>query len=291
MTGFGQAELKVPQGGIRVEIKSINHKFLEISLRLPGHLAELEETLRRQIAQKIRRGKIYLSVSSPDPSVISNRLILNAVMAKEVFRKAEEVKKILKLKSVSEDAMLREVLRHPEVLIKDNSSKDGTIFSKSVHRALEIALSDLDRSREKEGRALFNDLKGRVREIRNSLKLIEKRLPVLANEFKKSLQTRMKGFLKEDTIDKERLTTEVAQYLKNSDISEEVTRLHSHLKGMDEALAEKGELGRKIDFIAQEMTRETNTIGAKSSDPAIANSVIQTKSSIEKIREQAQNVE
>ena len=165
------------------------------------------------------------------------------------------------------------------------------MFSKQIVRALEMALSDLDGSREKEGRALCNDLKGRVREIKNSLKGIEKRLPVLAKEYKKSLQSRMKVFLKETAIDKDRLTTEVAQYLKNSDISEEVTRLNSHLKGMDEALAEKGELGRKIDFIAQEMTRETNTIGAKSSDPVIAGNVIQIKSSIEKIREQAQNVE
>lgn len=291
MTGFGQAELKVPEGSIRVEIKSTNHKFLEISSHLPRHLAELEETLRRQISQKIRRGKIFLFVSTPDPSTISSRLILNAAMAKEVLRKAENLKKILKLKSVSDDAMLREVLRHPEVLVKESSPKSGTVFSKQISQALETALLDLDRSREKEGRTLFNDLKGRVREIRRSLKAIEKRLPVLTNEFKKSLQTRMKNFLKNDLIDKDRLTSEVAQYLKNSDISEEVTRLHSHLKGMDGALAEKGELGRKIDFIAQEMTRETNTLGAKSSDPAIANGVIQTKSSIEKIREQAQNVE
>ncbi len=291
MTGFGQAELKVAEGSVRVELKSTNHKFLETSLRLPGHLADMEELLRRQISQKVHRGKIFLFVSSPDPSVVSSRLILNIRMAKEIFRRAEEVKKILKLKSVSEDAILREVLRHPEVLTKDSSTRNRVVFSKQIVRAMEIALSDLDESREKEGRALFNDLKGRVREIRNSLKVIEKRLPILAKEYKKNLEMRMKDFLKNGDIDKERLTTEVAQYLKNSDISEEVTRLHSHLKGMDRALAEKGELGRKIDFIAQEMTRETNTIGAKSSDPAIANGVIQIKSSIEKIREQAQNVE
>ena len=238
MTGFGQAELKVPEGSIRVELKSTNHKFLEISSRLPGHLAELEEELRRQVSQKIRRGKIFLFVSSPDPSAVTSRLILNSVMAKEVFHKAEELKKILKLKSVSEDAMLREVLRHPEVLVKDSSTKSRAVFSKQIVRAVETALSDLEGSREKEGRALFNDLKGRVREIRGSLKVIERRLPVLAKEFKKNLHARMKDFLKESEIDKDRLTTEVAQYLKNSDISEEVTRLHSHLKGMDGALPE-----------------------------------------------------
>ena len=152
-----------------------------------------------------------------------------------------------------------------------------------------------------EGQALLKDLKGRVREIRNSLTAVEKRLPALAKEYKKNLERRFKEILpakggsassgKNGQVDHDRLTQEVAQYLKSSDISEEVTRLKSHLQGMDRALAEKGELGRKIDFIAQEMTRETNTIGAKSRDVAIANSVIQIKSSIEKIREQAQNVE
>lgn len=291
MTGFGQAEFKVAAGGIRVELKSTNHKFLEISSRLPGHLADLEEVLRKQISQKVRRGKIFLFVASPDPTTMTSRLILNSAMAKEVFRKAEQVKKILKLKSVSQDAMLREVLRHPEVLMKDASTKGGAVFSKQISRATEVALLDLERSRQKEGLALFKDLKGRVREIRNSLKKIEKRLPILAKEYRKNLNSRMKDFMKNGNVDKERLTTEVAQYLKNSDISEEVTRLRSHLDGMDAALAEKGELGRKIDFIAQEMTRETNTVGAKSSDAKIVDAVIQIKSSIEKIREQAQNVE
>lgn len=291
MTGFGQAELKSPEGHFRVELKSTNHKFLEISSRLPGYLSEFEETMRREIAGKIRRGKVLLFVVSPDPSVSATRLTLNESLAREVFNKAASVRKLFKMARVSDDAMLREVMRYPDVLVKDATSDRGPAYSKKLHRVLVRAIGDFDRSRALEGAALLRDLKGRVTEIRASLRAVQKRIPAAAKEFKKSLASRLEEFLREGQIDKERLTLEVAQYLKNSDVSEEVTRLASHLDGMGRALRETGELGRKLDFIAQEMTRETNTIGAKSSDGGITDAVIKIKSSIEKIREQAQNVE
>ena len=291
MTGFGQAELKSSQGSFRIELKSTNHKLLEISSRVPGHLSEFEEAMRREIGKKIRRGKILLFVSCPDPSVFSSRLVVNENLAKEVFTKAVSVRKMLKLARVSDDALLREVLRYPDVLMKDAPTDKRSAYSTKLERVLSGALEDFDRARAIEGAALMKDLKKRVGEVRAALRSIEKRLPLAAKAFKKSLQARMKDFMRETELDKERLTIEVAQYLKSSDISEEVTRLNSHLAGMERALKEAGELGRKLDFIAQEMTRETNTIGAKSSDSVITDAVIKIKSGIEKIREQAQNVE
>ncbi len=291
MTGFGQAEVKAPQGKIRVELKSTNHKFLEISTRIPGHMAEFEDTIRKKIGDKTRRGKILLFVASPDPSLFISKLSLNESLAKEVFNKTQQVQKILKLSHVTEDAILREVLRYPDVLTKDTSEDKRSHYSQQLFKALDEALLNLDRSRAQEGQALLKDLKNRVKEILSSLKKIEKRIPVVAKEFKHRLTGRMKDFLKNNELDTDRLTTEVAQYVKNSDISEEVIRLRSHLDAMSRALSEKGELGRKIDFIAQEMTRETNTIGSKSADVAIAEAVIEIKAAIEKIREQAQNVE
>jgi len=291
MTGFGQAELKSQEGHFRVELKSTNHKFLEISSRLPGYLSEYEETIRREIGKKIRRGKILLFVASPDPSVSSSRLVLNESLAREVFGKASAVKRLLKMRSVSDDAMLHEVMRYPDVLAKDTSTDRRSVYSRKLQGVLAKALSDFDRSRAAEGAALLRDLKNRVREIHAALGVIKRRIPAMAKGFKKDLEARLKDFLREGQLDKERLTLEVAQYLKSCDISEEVTRLSSHLAGMERALKEVGELGRKLDFIAQEMTRETNTIGAKSSDAAITDAVIKIKSGIEKIREQAQNVE
>ena len=291
MTGFGQAELKSSQGNFRVEIKSTNHKFLEVSTRVPGYLSEFEETLRREVAKKIRRGKILLFVSCPDPSVFSSRLRLNEPLAREVFQKAVSVRKLLKMTRVSDDALLREVLRYPDVLAKDASMDRRSVYAHRLLGVLGVALAEFDRSRAAEGKALLADLKGRVAEIRRSLGAIKKRLPQAAKGFKKGLESRLKEFLRDGELDRERVTIEVAQYLKNSDISEEVTRLSSHLAGMERALNEAGELGRKLDFIAQEMTRETNTIGAKTSDAVVTDQVIRVKSSIEKIREQAQNVE
>ena len=291
MTGFGQAQLKTSEGTFRVEIKSVNHKFLEVSVRLPGQIAQLEETFRRAVAQKIRRGKISIFVSCPDPGVFSSRLHLNEGLAKEVFHKAGSIKKILGLKNVSDDALLAEVMKYPDVLVKDASFDRGGAFSGTLEKVLSQSLQKFDQSRAAEGVSLMKDLKQRASEIKKSLGVIEKRIPILGKEFKKSLMKRMKEFVKESNLDGERLTIEVAQYLKSSDISEEVTRMKSHLEALLRAVSEGGELGRKVDFIAQEMTRETNTIGAKSSDAAITDAVIAVKSAIEKIREQAQNVE
>ncbi len=291
MTGFGQAELKISQGFIRVEIKATNHKFFEISSRLPGHLAEFEDSTRKKIAEEVRRGKLLLFVSSPDPAVFSSRLVLNEALAKEIFHKIERLKKVLKLSGVSSDGVLRQILQTPDVLMKDTSQNGRASYAKDLAKAVELALQNLNRSKLFEGRSLERDLKRRILEIKKSLKVIEKRIPLGAKEYRKSLAGRMKDYLKEKELDHERLTLEVAMFVKSSDISEEVTRLKSHIEAMLNALKENGETGRKIDFIAQEMIREVNTIGSKSSDVAITNSVIELKSSIEKIREQAQNAE
>ena len=297
MPGFGRAELKTSQGFIRVEIKTTNHKFFEVSSRLPGHLSEFEDPIRKMISQEIRRGKINLFISSPDPSVFSSRLILNEALAKEVFHKIQRLKNILKLnpgnndKANDQSMILREVLRYPDVLTKDTSSNQKTALYCDLEKSILLTLRNLRASRIQEGRALEKDLSGRLSEIKRSLSVIEKRIPALQKEYRKTLENKMKEFLKDGQLDHERLTLEVALYVKNSDISEEVTRMKSHMDGMKKALKESGEIGRKIDFIAQEMTRESNTMGAKSSDVTIANHVIHIKSAIEKIREQAQNVE
>jgi uncharacterized protein (TIGR00255 family) len=291
MTGFGRSELKSPLGFIRVEIKTTNHKFLEISSRLPLHLSEFEDSVRKQLSNELRRGKISLFVSSPDPAVYSTKLVLNEPLAKEIFEKIKRLQTVLKIKSHGDSLILNEVLRYPDVLTRDSASGGRGEFSKILNRAISLALVNLAKSKSLEGKALEIDFKKRMAEIKKALFIIEKRIPILRKEYKKHLETKMKEFLKTGQVDAERLTLEVALYVKNSDISEEVTRLKSHLNGMTQALKESGELGRKIDFIAQEMNREANTMGAKSSDVTIANSVIQIKSTIEKIREQAQNVE
>lgn len=295
MTGFGRSELKIPGGTIRVEIKTTNHKFLETSCRLPGHLSEYEDAVRKKISQDLRRGKINLFLSAPDPSSVSARLVLNEPLAREVYDKIKKLRGVLKIKPEPGESesnfLLREVLRYPDVLTRDVSSNGRGNFQKELEKAVGAALLSLSRSRTQEGAALTKDLLKRAAEIFSSVKAIEKRLPQIQQEVRKSLEKKVKELLRDGQIDRERLTTEAALYAKNGDISEEVTRLKTHVDAMKKALKESGEVGRKIDFLGQEMTREANTMGAKSNDVAIANHVIHIKSTIEKIREQAQNVE
>ncbi len=293
MTGFGRSELKIPHGFIRVEIKTINHKFFEFSSRLPGHLSEFEDSVRKIVSQEIRRGKISFFISAPDASTFSKRLVLNEPLAKEVFQKIQRLKKVLNMRSLKneENMLLRTVLTYPDVLTKESSFNERTSLFRDIENAVGLALKNLNASRIQEGKALEKDLSGRILEIKRSLGGIERRIPALGKEYRKIFEKKMKEFLKAGELDHERLTLEVALYVKNSDISEEVTRMKSHIDAMKKALKESGELGRKIDFIAQEMYRESNTMGAKSSDVSIANHVIHIKSAIEKIREQAQNVE
>ena len=291
MTGFGQARLKTREGQFRAEIKSVNHKFLEVSVKLPGAVAEFEETLRREASSRVKRGKVLIFVSCPDPSMFSSRLVLNEKLAREVYDKTQSVKRMFRLNQAGDAAVLSEVLGFPDVLVKDTSIEGRGSYAEPLQKVVIEALENFDRSRKAEGQSLLRDLKKRALEIAKAVGAIDKRIPLGAKSFKKTLETRMKDFLKDDQIDRERLTIEVAQYLKSSDISEEMTRMRSHLESLTKALKEEGELGRKIDFIAQEMTRETNTIGAKSSDPRITDEVIRIKSAIEKVREQAQNVE
>ncbi len=297
MTGFGRSEIKFAQGHIRVELKTINHKYFEVSSRLPGHLMEFEDPIRKLISNEIHRGKITLFIGSPDPAIFSTKLVLNEHLAKEVFHNIKRLREVLhlggasRLSSEDESLILREVLRTPDVLTRDNSNARAGAFFKTIEKALLLALKNLRQSRVQEGKALTRDFQNRLSEMEKAVSVIQKRLPVLEKEYKKNLEKKIKGFLKAGQVDAERLTLEVAMYVKNSDISEEITRLKTHIDAMRAALKESGEVGRKLDFIAQEMTRESNTMGSKSGDVAIANAVIQIKSVIEKIREQASNVE
>jgi uncharacterized protein (TIGR00255 family) len=219
--------------------------------------------------------------------------VLNEGLARQVHQNVLKLRRTLRLpeEAAAPAAVLSEVLRYPEVLTRDSSNSSGAAYAKKLSGAVSLALANFQRSRAAEGKALERDFTGRLAEIRRALAGIEKRLPAVAKAYRAGLEQRVKGILPGAEIDRERLTLEVALYVKNSDISEEVTRMKSHIDAMKKALREAGELGRKIDFIAQEMYREANTMGAKSQDVAIANHVITVKSAIEKIREQAQNVE
>lgn len=291
MTGFGRFRLKSAAGFTRAEIKTVNHRYFEFSARLSPHLSEYEDEIRRRVAGRLSRGKITLTVSSPDPAVFASRLILNEPLAKEVFHQGKRLQTVLKIKKPSEWGLFKQVLNFPDVLVKDVSSARSNGLPKDAAKALEGALAGLEASRLREGRALAADILKHARQLERSLSGIGRRLPGLKRAYRASLARRVGEFLKNGELDGERLTAEAAQHVKSSDVSEEIARLKAHLAELKKTLRDKGEAGRKLDFIAQEVQRETNTLGAKSQDVVLAREVIAMKGAIEKIREQAQNVE
>lgn len=288
MTGFGRFVLKVENGPVRVELKSVNHKYFELSTRLPNHLLEFEDRLKSLVAKRIKRGKVHLSVMTPDPIHLAGRLVLDEHLAKATFRHLVRLKKILKIK---EPVGLREVLQMSNIIAPGPSVIDPSRYWKKVEPAVTKGLNHLIESRLREGKALKHDLEGRLQRIKKALSAVERRSPAVVEKYRQKLIQRLHEFSKEPKLDSERLNTEVALYAKNSDISEEITRIKSHLDHVGATFRENSEVGRKIDFIAQELYREANTLGAKSNDTLIAKKVILIKSEIEKIREQAQNIE
>jgi uncharacterized protein (TIGR00255 family) len=292
MTGFGRSERLTPLGPVRVELKSTNHKFLDVSSRLPGYLAEFEDAIRKKISDTLSRGKVHVFVQAPDPSVFASRIRPNERLAGEAAKAILSLRaKLGAEKTVSAADVFREVLRVPDVLVRESAPASRNQYSKELLAAVADALVSLERSRAAEGSVLAADLKKHLGLMRRALAVIARQARSTGARYRKSLQSRMSEFLQDGQLDKERLTLEVAQYVKNADISEEISRLGGHFDALDRAIREGGELGRKIDFIAQEMIRETNTIGSKSADAAITQQVIELKGAIEKIREQAQNAE
>ncbi len=288
MTGFGKAVKKSKYGIVTVEMRALNHKFFELSARLSNGLTEFEDKLKKIIHSKVKRGKVYLNIELNGHKEKLPKVSIDNAMAGHYNQQIMKLRRSLGLKG---DIKLEHILTLPGVITSDNARADSNSLLPSVKKTLQDALEDLLRDREKEGRALNRDLSRRVKSIRGSVKHINERSAVSINRYKIQLTKRIRELSGARNIDKGRLAQEVAMFAKNCDISEELTRLKSHLTGFKDCLKSDAEAGKKLDFIAQELHREANTIASKSSDFKISKSVIHIKSEIEKIREQVKNVE
>lgn len=271
---------------IEVEIKSVNHRFFELSPRLPGDLSFLEGRIISYIRRKVSRGKLFLTVIYQRGEY--HDLVLNEPL---VERYHALIKKMQRKLGVKEEVRLSHLLSSPEIFIRRGNSAYSHSQWLVVQRALDQALTGLIRTRKQEGRVLEKEIRSRAQRIEQAVSNITKRAPRAIEEYKKSLARKMKEFSDDTALDPQRLQTEVAFYMKNCDITEEVVRIGSHLAHFRESIASQQEVGRKLDFIAQELQREANTIGSKANDAPIARWVILIKSEIDKIREQVQNIE
>jgi len=290
MTGYGRGERSQDGFKITVELNSVNRKQAEISLYLPREMEMLEAQVRDAINRSIARGRITVRVSlHAGEGQASAKMHLNVPLAKAYARELNRLAAQLKL---SDSVTLDHLVRAPGVLQTDEQIAGGEDFWPAVEAALKQALTALLKMREREGAHLARDLSSRAGIMRQSVAKVKKHAPTVAEKYREQLMARIKSAgIEAPGVDDERLTKEIVYFADRSDISEELTRLESHFQQFDDCVKSKEPVGRTLDFLAQEMNREINTIGSKANDSLISREVVTLKTELEKFREQAMNVE
>ncbi|MCX7904353.1 MAG: YicC family protein [Caloramator sp.] len=288
MTGYGRGECEENNRRFVIEIKSVNNRYLDINIRLPKHLIALEDNIRKYISAKVSRGKIDVFVNQDKFSDDDIKVVLDEQVASYYYNVYTELKKKFNLE---EEITLSLLAKAPDVIIIEKNDEDIETVWETMKKALDEALAVFIDMRTKEGLKLKQDILERCAIINQKVDLIEKRSPGIIDEYREKIKIRVSEFLKDVAIDEAKLLNEVAFFADKINIDEEITRLKSHIEQLRATLETDEAVGRKLDFLIQEMNRETNTIGSKANDLYIANLVIDIKSELEKIREQVQNIE
>lgn len=289
MTGFGHGEVSNDKNQkVTVEMKSVNHRYCDISLKLPKKLAMFEANIRNIMKEYASRGKIDIFVSYEDLSETAVSLHYNQAMAAEymqVFKKMQEDFGI-------ETKITAEALaKYPEVVTIEEVQQDEEVWGELLEAALRQAAEKFVETRTIEGANLKKDLLGKLDQMAADVAFIEKRSPQIITEYRSKLEEKVKEFLQDSTIEENRIAAEVTLYADKIAVDEEIVRLQSHISSMTDVLESDESIGRKLDFMAQEMNREANTILSKSSDVDLADHAIELKTNVEKVREQIQNIE
>jgi uncharacterized protein (TIGR00255 family) len=290
MTGYGRGDCSKDGFKITVELSSVNRKQTEISVNLPREMELLEAQVRDRINRHIARGRLTVRVSlHAGAGKASARMHLNIPLARAYTRELNRLAKQLKLPG---PVSLDQLARAPGVLQTDEELAVGEDLWPAVEKALKKALSRMVKMREREGAHLAQDLAKRIAVMRKSAARIQRHAPTVAKRYRQQLIERIRSAeLEAPGAEDERLLKEVVYFADRSDISEELTRLQSHFQQFADGLKSKEPVGRMLDFLAQEMNREINTIGSKANDRLISREVVTLKAELEKFREQAQNVE
>ena len=288
MTGFGRGEYLFNGLTISVELKAVNHRYFEYNCRVPRAYLFLEEALKPVFADKISRGKIdvFVSVSATESS--DTKITLNHTYLKEYLSALYELRDNYGLK---DDITVKTVASNHDVFLIEHAEVDEKEFLEATKVAANIAIEKFIDMRTKEGEKLYEDLKSKVLEINELVKIVESSAPETVTAYKQRLYDKIKETLNDKVVDEQRLITEVAIFADKVAVDEETVRLNSHINQFLELIKEDEPVGRKLDFLIQEMNRETNTIGSKAQDIKIAQTVVDIKSLIEKVREQIQNIE
>ncbi|MDO4573133.1 MAG: YicC/YloC family endoribonuclease [Clostridia bacterium] len=288
MTGYGRGSASAEGRELSVELKSVNHRYLDIGMRLPRHLAFLEDTIRTRLAARLSRGHVDVFLNYRNTRQDARSVEIDAQLLTAYVASARAANAALGL---ADDLGLSAALRLPDVATLREADEDPAAVSALLCAALDEAADALVTMRRQEGERLLDDLSRRVSAVRSLTEQIEARAPLVVTEYRQKLGERIESLLNGVEVDRARLATEVALFADRASIDEEIVRLKSHAAQALLLFASDEPVGRKLDFIVQEMNREFNTIGSKANDAALTGLVLDGKAEIEKIREQIQNIE
>ena len=289
MTGYGKQSLNVEGREYQIEIKSVNHRYLDINIKMPKTLSYLEETVKKEISEKIKRGKVDVFITYENNSKEGRNITINKELAKLYI---EQLKELAEEEKISSNIEVMEIAKFPDILTIKADEEDEKI-KQEITQVTTEATNKIVEMKAIEGEKIAQDLLQRISKIENKIMEISSKSTGLIEEYVVKLEKRIQEILKTEEIDKSRIAQEVVIYADKCSIQEEITRLKSHIYQFRNLITsnQNEAIGKKLDFIIQEMNRETNTIGSKANNLEITNGVIDIKTEIEDIREQIQNIE
>ena len=289
MTGYGKGNLNVENREYQVEIKSVNHRYLDISIKMPKMLSCFEENIKKQVSEKLKRGKIDIFITFENSSQNGKNVSINKELAKLYI---SQLKELAVEENISSNIEVVDISKFPDVLSIKTDEEDEKV-KEELKQVTNEAINKIIEMKNIEGDRILQDLLNRIEKIQDKVGEISNKSTGLIGEYVVKLEKRIKEILKTEEVDKSRLAQEVVIYADKCSIEEEITRLKSHIYQFKNLISANGNeaVGKKLDFIIQEMNRETNTIGSKANNLEITNGVIDIKTQLEDVREQIQNIE
>lgn len=288
MTGYGRGEQENTQWQIVIEVKAVNHRYSEVMVKQPRQLLALEDKMKKLVAQYIERGKVDIFVRMQEKAGISQAVQVDQAKAETYHLALQEMAQRLQ---VAYQPDVHRLIQLPDVIVHREEEEDAKVLWPLVEEALREALGQHVQMRQMEGNHIREDMMRKLQQLEQLTKAVAERSPLVLQEYQEKLRQRIADLLAQPSTDEERLAQEIAYFAEKSCIDEELVRLQSHFAQFRQIIEQEGSIGRKLDFLIQEMNRETNTIGSKANDLTIGRLIVEMKSELEKLREQVQNIE
>jgi uncharacterized protein (TIGR00255 family) len=287
MTGFGRSKKETDSFFVSVEVKTVNHRFSEFYIRMPRQFNQIEDKIKKKLSSSIHRGRIEVYVIVEGEGMVQRKVLVDWDLLDHYVKSIEKIQQ----KYVLEHGLsLRDLLSNEDIIHIEETETGNEDLERIVLEAVEEAMLSVKQMRDTEGYALGKDVSSRLQRFQEIVIDLEKMAPTVVNMYRERLSKRIHEFVGAQ-VDEARILTEVAIFADKADINEELTRLNSHIKQFEKILTLQDPIGRKLDFLLQEMNREVNTIGSKANDSEIAKEVVEMKSILEKMKEQVQNIE